>query len=123
MGVGIGEEHRLLGELGHVGRLVILRAVRSAVHPTHVVDKKEDNVGLRRMQIYGQYEKSQCQQPSGTPCFVFSIFHCFFLSGVLCQILFVSCDILLDLGLWKEINEFTVLLPNLGRSLLPEFLE
>ena len=46
MGVGIGKEHRLLGKTVHVGRLVVFRAVDSAIHPAHVIDKENHNVWL-----------------------------------------------------------------------------
>ena len=46
VGVGVGEEHGLPGELVHVGRLVVFRAIDSAIHPAHVINEKEDDVGF-----------------------------------------------------------------------------
>jgi hypothetical protein len=44
--VGLREAHALLGQPVHVRRLIVLRAVGPAVHPPHVVDQKEDDVGF-----------------------------------------------------------------------------
>lgn len=48
LGVGIGKPHRPGGEAIHVRRFVVLRAVCSAVHPAHVIDKEDNDVGAAR---------------------------------------------------------------------------
>jgi len=45
-GVGVHELHRAPGQPPHVRRLVVLAAVDRAVHPAHVIDEEEDDVGL-----------------------------------------------------------------------------
>jgi hypothetical protein len=40
-----------------------------------IVREDEYDVGLRRPQVYGLQDQSQCQQPLKASFFVFSIFH------------------------------------------------
>ena len=67
VGVGVGEEHGLPGKPVHVGRLVVFRAIDSAIHPAHVINEKEDDVGFvgagggREGMDEGQTEQSRSQ--------------------------------------------------------------
>ena len=48
-GVSVGEAHSLAGELVEARRIDEVVAVTAEVAPAHVIDKDEDDVGLRRM--------------------------------------------------------------------------
>ena len=82
VGVGIGEEHRLLGQLVHVGRLVVFRTIDPAIHPAHVVDQEEHDVWL-----VSRLNRKCGEGKEGENCF-----HCFFIYSINCISLYIAAS-------------------------------
>ena len=51
--VGVCKQHPITREPIDIGRLVVLAAIGSGVHPAEIVDEQEDNVGWR-MNLFGR---------------------------------------------------------------------
>lgn len=64
--VGIREPHGTRGQALHVRRFIVLRSIRRGIHPAHVIDQEEDDVGrpVRSVKQPGEKEEERPHPPA-----------------------------------------------------------